>query len=400
MKQENQNIPTYNKIKSSFHADVAQAERRSKQKMIIALVSLFVIACLLLTLITLFETKGAGRYVYIYGDSEQKISEDQAVYNDIVMIDFNALANYCAMTKTSLSPSPASFSINGTEAVFEDGSKTALINGIEKEMPTRALIQNGYCLIPLSTAKEILFGIEITADKKSVNINKLDGKLYIVDKAPSVEYITDVSAYLGSINSSDPFISTLVNKQTPIEEDFEPADLVIIPEAYSRKDKEIFLDKTALNALMAMMNDMNAQGITDIHVQSSYRSHAYQNMLFNMYIDEEMEENGLSLEEATAKANKYSARPEHSEHRTGLCVDFSTKSIGSAVDDIFETTEAFEWLKQNAWKYGFILRYPEDKIDITGYQYESWHYRFVGLEKASFIHQTGICYEEYLQIFN
>jgi D-alanyl-D-alanine carboxypeptidase len=80
-------------------------------------------------------------------------------------------------------------------------------------------------------------------------------------------------------------------------------------------------------------------------------------------------------------------------------VDFTTNSIGGAVDDVFETTEAFSWLKENSWKYGFVLRYPEEKENITGYVYESWHYRFVGLEVASIMHQTGLCYEEYLEVF-
>ena len=117
-----------------------------------------------------------------------------------------------------------------------------------------------------------------------------------------------------------------------------------------------------------------------------------------MYVEDEME-SGLSYDAAVQKVMTYSSEPGKSEHQTGLCVDFTTKSIGGVVDDNFETTAVFSWLKNNAWKYGFILRYAEDKEEITGYTYESWHYRFVGVEKASIIHQTGICYEEYLEIF-
>ena len=143
---------------------------------------------------------------------------------------------------------------------------------------------------------------------------------------------------------------------------------------------------------------MRASGITDAYVQSAYRTYSYQKGLFNNYVNTEMA-NGLSYDEAVEKANKYSARPEFSEHRTGLCLDFTTSSIGGVVDDIFETTDAFRWLVENSWKYGFILRYPKDKYDIVQYQYESWHYRFVGLEVASIMHQTGLCYEEYLDTF-
>ena len=121
--------------------------------------------------------------------------------------------------------------------------------------------------------------------------------------------------------------------------------------------------------------------------------------IFGTYSEHQIKKVEKIASKIEALANKYSARPEHSEHRTGLAVDFTTKSIYGVVDDVFETTTVSDWLKENAWKYGFILRYPKDKIDITGYQHESWHYRFVGLEVASIIYQTGICYEEYLEYF-
>jgi D-alanyl-D-alanine carboxypeptidase len=184
-----------------------------------------------------------------------------------------------------------------------------------------------------------------------------------------------------------------VNESFPEDKD----SLIEIP-AQLRKEQVIYLYKVALQALEAMMNDMIVLGYNDVYVTSAYRNHNYQTMLFEMYIENEMNK-GYSYDEALALANKYSARPEHSEHRTGLAVDFTTKSIYGVVDDVFETTTVSDLLKENAWKYGFILRYPKDKIDITGYQHESWHYRFVGLEVASIIYQTGICYEEYLEYF-
>ena len=77
---------------------------------------------------------------------------------------------------------------------------------------------------------------------------------------------------------------------------------------------------------------------------------------------------------------------------------FMTRSMNS-LDNSFENTEAFAWLKENSWKYGFVLRYATEKESKTGYVYESWHYRFVGFEAASIMYQTGLCYEEYLEIF-
>ena len=90
-------------------------------------------------------------------------------------------------------------------------------------------------------------------------------------------------------------------------------------------------------------------------------------------------------------------RPGHSEHHTGLCVDLVEKrGLNRELDETFEETEAFAWLSQNAHKYGFILRYPKDKTDITKYSYEPWHYRYVGVEHAKRINQLDMCLEEYI----
>ena len=193
------------------------------------------------------------------------------------------------------------------------------------------------------------------------------------------------------------------------DDDFTPQNLTVIPEKYSRDDRTLKLYRDAEEALEAMMQDMRALGFKDVQAQSAYRDYADQQKLFNNYVNEEMNK-GLSREEAERIANKYSATPQNSEHRTGLCVDFFIPSVmyelenygheGKFPNDVgFAETETFTWLKENSWKYGFILRYPEDKVDITGYSYESWHYRFVGFDVASIIHQTGLCYEEYLEIF-
>lgn len=384
------------KIKSNLYKRVAEDEKKQKLKLSLIIAGAVILVVLLIVSASLVETN-SGKYTYIFGNSEQQISKEQVLSGKVQMIDMNALANYLGFKKND-SSAQAEYVANGTVATFYHEKNTALINGIEIKMPANTLIKNGYCLVPLSTVDELLRGVDIIARGSKINVTKNGETVYMIVNNPKIEYATDVSEYLEYINSKNEYIYTLTNKENPIDEEFEPENLVEIPSKYSRKDKVIYLENTALQAVIAMINDMNELGITDIYVQSSYRSHAYQDMLFNMYIDEEME-NGHTYEEALELANKYSARPEHSEHRTGLCVDFTTASIGGAVDDEFAETEAFAWLKDNAWKYGFILRYPENKISTTGYQYESWHYRFVGRDRASIIYQTGICYEEYLEIF-
>ena len=400
MEQNNKKTTAYSKVRNSFYKQVKDIDRKKRITVIALILATLLLASSLLLVSTLIETSGKGKYVYVYGDYKQSISTDLCFAENVQLIDMNALANYCSFEKDE-SADFITYRTGNTQITFENNSKIAVVNGINKEMPSNAQIKNGYCLVPLETVSDVIFGIKIESDKKSVNISKTQETMYIFDKNPKIEYTSDISSYLEYINSKDEYIYTLLNKQNPIDEDFTPKNLVEIPEIYLHEYKYgsgIMLDGTTMKALEGMLQDMEADGIDDILVQSAYRTHAYQNMLFNTYIEKEMQA-GLSREEATVKANKYSARPEYSEHRTGLCVDFTTDSIHGAVDDVFETTEAFEWLAENSWKYGFVLRYPEDKEHVTGYNYESWHYRFVGVEIASVMYQTGLCYEEYLNIF-
>ena len=401
MEQRINKVSAFSKIRKGFYKQIAEHDKKEKIIIISLILGTLLLASTLLFGAAIIETSGRDSYAYVYGDYEQRINNRLCFTDDVQLIDMNALADYCEFEKEEDNYT-VTYRVNGTYAIFKNESKIAIINGINKELPTNAQIKNGYCLIPLESAIEILFGVEIDARKKLATVSKSNEIMYIFDMNPKIEYTTDVNKYLEYINSSDEYIRILLNKENPIDEAFEPQNLVIIPEEYTHSYKhgtKVYLDATTMQALTAMLNDMAANGVTDVLVQSAYRTHAYQDMLFNMYIEREMEA-GLSREEATIKANKYSARPEVSEHRTGLCVDFTTDSIHGAVDDVFEETEAFAWLKENAWKYGFIMRYPKDKENVTGYIYESWHYRFVGVEIASVIHQTGLCYEEYLEIFS
>ena len=397
MKQTKDKISVYNKIRRNLYLSVERGEQSKRNKLILASLAVLLVASILLFTAALIATSEGKSYTYVYGNYEQKINTELAFANDVQYIDMNALANYCGFEKSSFFTSSI-YQFNGTEVSFENGNNIATINGISVEMPAVAVIENGYALVPLSVAQDIIYGINITVDTNQTHIAIENNKIYMIANNIEVEYETDISAYIQYINSKNDYIYTLTNKQNAISDDFEPDNLVNIPAEYRRKDMVISLYIDAEKALEAMIKDMRASGITDAYVQSAYRTYSYQKGLFNNYVNTEMA-NGLSYDEAVEKVNKYSARPEFSEHRTGLCLDFTTSSIGGVVDDIFETTDAFRWLVENSWKYGFILRYPKDKYDIVQYQYESWHYRFVGLEVASIMHQTGLCYEEYLDTF-
>ena len=148
-----------------------------------------------------------------------------------------------------------------------------------------------------------------------------------------------------------------------------------------------------------MINDANKtlEGDDKILVSSAFRTYEYQEGLLEAYVDDYMSLYDVSEEEARKQVLLTSAPAGASEHHTGLCVDLVEKrSVAYELDESFERTEAFAWLSKNAHKYGFILRYPKDKTDITKYSYEPWHYRFVGVHASTIIYEDGLTLEEYL----
>lgn len=148
-------------------------------------------------------------------------------------------------------------------------------------------------------------------------------------------------------------------------------------------------DKRAISYLKEMINAMYKENITSIWVQSAYRSYEKQEELFNRQVQKNKDA-GKQQEEAERIAQTVVQRPEMSEHNLGLAADFNT------VTNEFENTKAFTWLQKNAQEYGFILRYPKDKQDITKITYESWHWRYVGKEHAKIMKEKGYCLEEYI----
>ncbi|WP_051412205.1 M15 family metallopeptidase [Halonatronum saccharophilum] len=179
----------------------------------------------------------------------------------------------------------------------------------------------------------------------------------------------------------------LVNKQNYLSPIFKPSDLVIpnIPFNFEKNLAKKFLRKEAAKALedlflKAKQDDMELLGI------SAYRSYWRQRRIFI---------NNLK-QDGFKKANQYSACPGQSEHQTGLAIDLSSPKIdGELIEKFGETLEG-KWLKENAPKYGFILRYPKGKEEITGYQYEPWHIRYVGIPSSLIIEKNNLVLEEYL----
>ena len=171
----------------------------------------------------------------------------------------------------------------------------------------------------------------------------------------------------------------LVNKYTSLSEKYAPSDVVEMSNWYSYPGNSI--RKEVYDAFREMFNAAKEENLTLI-VNSSYRTYEVQKEIYDDYESNRGKE----------YADKYAARPDFSEHQTGLSVDIF--SPGSNMST-FEGTDEFKWLSENSYKYGFILRYPKGKEDITGYSYEAWHYRYVGKDLAKKVYDSGLTYDEY-----
>ncbi len=173
----------------------------------------------------------------------------------------------------------------------------------------------------------------------------------------------------------------LVNKYNKLPDNYSPKDLETFDDSYTSSSTKRQMRKVAYDALIKMINDIRKEGM-DLWLNSGFRTKSYQNMLFTNSVTK----NGME------HALKYSAKQRHSEHETGLAADIS--SVKGMLDG-FEKYKEYDWLKENAYKYGFIERYPEGKENITGYAYEPWHYRYVGVDVATIIKNENITFEEY-----
>ena len=168
---------------------------------------------------------------------------------------------------------------------------------------------------------------------------------------------------------ADPYLWILVDKEHSLGEEYEPEDLVELKNGSYRIGRTgLMLRNAAAVSLEEMAADARDEGIT-LTASSAYRTYGYQVQLYRRYV----------VEMGQQEADKISARPGHSQHQLGLVVDFGS------IDDSFAQTAQSRWLSANASRFGWSLSYPRDYEDITGYSWESWHYRYVGRELAEFI---------------
>ena len=296
------------------------------------------------------------------------------------------------------------------------GSNIIIVNGEQKEFENPSVLENGGTYIPIEMVSAALNPDRILYDNQKLNIQKylfnnnyhkiIKEVLDVCDsnnfyperfqryidyhvKMPSysmdeiffrVNLGLDYSFYENVATTENPYdLLVLVNKYNQLPAGYEQYNLVNMSREYTVNDgKQYLLAGVAYEKYIEMSDAAKKDGLS-MKVLSAYRTENYQKNLYNNKV------------RTTGKVNadNYSARPGHSEHQTGLAVDISSTK------GTFEYTPEFKWLQKHAHEYGYILRYPKGKEWITGYSYEPWHYRYVGINAAKVIYEEGITYEEY-----
>ncbi|WP_425447147.1 M15 family metallopeptidase [Dethiothermospora halolimnae] len=217
---------------------------------------------------------------------------------------------------------------------------------------------------------------------KGINSDNKDKKEEKISLKDTVEIDNNGNKIIKDPND----VLVLANKERELSSDYIPKDLIIpnvrFPFEENLPKKQ--MREVAAKALEKLFDAANKETI-HLFATSGYRSYDRQKNLFNYYTKQHGEE----------AANKFSAKPGQSEHQTGLAMDVTSQSVGFNLTEDFGQVVEGKWLKENAHRFGFIIRYPKGKEGITGYQYEPWHIRYVGKEVAKDIYENNLTLEEY-----
>ena len=174
-------------------------------------------------------------------------------------------------------------------------------------------------------------------------------------------------------------LDVIVNKYYKLDKDYEPEDLTVINSKFASGTQK--LRKEAADKFEEMASDMLKENLK-IYAGSTYRSYSYQEGLYNRYVKKD----------GFKEAETYSARAGYSEHQLGLAVDI----VNGKWNYLSEGDKEYTWLVNNSYKYGFILRYPHESEYITGYVFEDWHFRYLGIDLATKVHESKLTYDEYI----
>ncbi|MBE6640367.1 MAG: hypothetical protein E7619_02150 [Ruminococcaceae bacterium] len=418
------------------------AEKKSARRAgIIAFFTVFLSLCLITAgifalLINKGQDTGANDFMImnIEGSPKVEIPMSEAYQNEMLYIDFSAVAKLCGFSAVG-DASGITYAFTSSSGIdqyitFRFDSNSVTVNGHDVTMEGIAFMKDEVLRIPFSFIDANISGLVAEVDEKertvTITREKMTGSrpddpkyeeivLLLQPEIPvtspfegeedvpdpmDVEFISDLSEYEQYMNPADrDAYLILINKENPVDHTFGPDDLEYVPQKYAvySGEYQATMRAIAAKALTAMLTEAENYGINDVKVTLAYRNYWTQNWLYTGYIDEEMAK-GLSREQAEEIVKTYSAPPGCSEHQSGLGADMHNVYFQTDKElEDFEYTEAYKWLKDNCWKFGFVVRFPKGKEHITGFQFECWHYRFVGRYHAYQMYTQDLCLEEYLQ---
>ena len=381
--------------------------------------------------LTKVDASDESGYSYEIGGSKSSLKYVDAVRDGSVYVCFTDVASLCDMAVVG-DVDDIKYIIKSDDAEtirFLTGTRVAYVNAVETRLPANSYYKEGKVYVPVDFVKTYVKGLNVSLDDRrhvvTVDrvITNLDEKgklpkgvdaeyseLYFLLQypeelakisetdavaaipIPDMGFTNDLSGYEEFMNPGNNIdYLKLVNTTHTLDSTFAPTDLVSVVNTRQDNRQTQQMRYSAEKSLEAMFIELNAAGYTDVSVTSGYRSYAAQEANFNnrksQYIS-----SGMSEEEAYKQTALVINPPGASEHQTGLCVDMH--NLPSA-DISYANDPSYTWLKENCWKFGFILRYPEDKVSITGISFEPWHYRFVGRYHAQQMKELGMCLEEY-----
>lgn len=285
--------------------------------------------------------------------------------NEYLDIKYLDKQNYLSNINSLLSLGYTSNDINTIYSKLNDNSINFILNN--------TYIKDLTSIISISYFKEDY--LERYIKYLSSNTLERETAITYVNIGLDNDYYTNV---IDITNQDD--LLVLVNKYHKLSNDYAPSDLETINSKYQWLGRSNQLRHDAKIAFEEMCEAATKDNIY-IYAGSGYRSYATQKSLYNRYVNQD----------GFAAAETYSARASYSEHQTGLAMDIANKSGFISKGD-----KEYDWLVNNSYKYGFILRYPEGKEKITGYMYEEWHYRYLGKDVAKDVYDSKLTYDEYL----
>ena len=415
---------------------------------------LMVLLCAGVFLLTLYaapdKPDNSGKVRYFYGGTEvRSVATSDAVVDGNVYFCFNDLADYLEMSETgtagamkfvlpyhNILPQNAQGKGNEDTVVFLMDATTVFLNGQTVVLDVPNILRGTEVWVCADFVSDFMENISLTYDakKREMRISRIKDEEHSTDKltlylypdftlkstdtippiaenpligdlafssdpdsgSALITFSTDLSAYESYMNPEgdlrDAFL-TVASSSNPLDSGYAPTNLYEVANISVITSTQ-YLSEYAAKALEAMFREMKANEFYSMAVYAGYRSYEDQSALFEYQVNTLLASNqSLTRSQAEQNASFSVAKPGTDDHQTGLSVDMDT--FGCVSTD-FQFEPEYKWLYENAWKFGFILRYPRDKTTETGHAFEPWHYRYVGRYHAQKIHASGLCLEEYL----